>query len=254
MAGPEQDTTSKIPSQVNATHRGDDVVLGRSGEIGFDCVVGTPAAEGHDDTGTDRFFDEEVVGLAAPEVVGRDASVVVVAGFVGGGSSWVFDPVLDGAFGSVDEWVVIGDVVLLDVRVDDGLDVAGEPGSPVLAVLILASGVFPTDDFEGEVLAVSHSGDMCWLNVEDLLDAETTVTHQSDCNLTLERGRHPGKGLVLRPREPDVPGAVFVLFCSHCVVLHSIMYLNPVPGGETGLGGRVLHEAVAVRGRHDNVT
>jgi hypothetical protein len=75
-----------------------------------------------------------------------------------------------------------------------------------------------TDDLEGEVPAVGHSGDMYWLNVKDLLNAEATVTHQSDCNLTLERGRHAREGLVLRPREPEIPGGVFVLLCSHCVV------------------------------------
>jgi hypothetical protein len=87
-----------------------------------------------------------VVGPAAPEVVGGDASVVVVAGFVGGGSSCVFDLVLDDTLGGVNEWVVIGDVVLLDIAVDHCFDIAGEPGFSVLAVLILAGGIFPTDD------------------------------------------------------------------------------------------------------------
>jgi hypothetical protein len=87
-----------------------------------------------------------VVGPTAPEVVGGDASVVVVAGFVGGGSSCVFDLVLDDTLGGVNEWVVIGDVVLLDIAVDHCFDIAGEPGFSVLAVLILAGGIFPTDD------------------------------------------------------------------------------------------------------------
>jgi len=67
----------------------------------------------------------------------------------------------------------------------------------VLAVLILASGVFAPDDLEDGVSAVGHSGDMCWLNIEDLLNAETTVAHQSDCDFAFERGCHPEKGLVL---------------------------------------------------------
>jgi hypothetical protein len=221
-------------SQFDATHGGDNVVLGGGGEIGFDCVVGAPAAEGHDDTGTDRFLNEEVVSPAAPEVVGGDASVVVIAGFVGGGRSRVFDPVLDGTLGGVDEWVVIGDVVLLDVTVDDCFDVAGEPGFSVLAVLILTGGVFAPDDLECEVLAVGHPGDVSRLDVEDFLDAKATVPHQSDCDFTLERGGHAREGLVLRPREPDIPGAVFVLLRSHCAFLCSIMHLNPVFRRDTG--------------------
>jgi hypothetical protein len=55
--------------------------------------------------------------------------------------------------------------------------------------------------FEYEVLAVSHSGDVGRLDVEDFLDAEATVPHQSDCDFTLERGGHAREGLVERVIE-----------------------------------------------------
>jgi hypothetical protein len=51
--------------------------------------------------------------------------------------------------------------------------------------------------FEYEVLAVGHSGDVSRLDIEDFLDAEATVAHQSDCDFTFERGGHSGKDLVL---------------------------------------------------------
>mgnify|MGYP006965663601 CR=1 FL=1 len=88
--------------------------------------------------------------------------------------------------------------------------------------------------FEYEVLAVGPSGDVSRLDIEDFLDVEATVAHQSDYDFTFKHGRHSREDLELRAREPDVPGAVFVLLRSHCVSLSSIMQLNPVFRGETG--------------------
>jgi hypothetical protein len=51
--------------------------------------------------------------------------------------------------------------------------------------------------FEYEVLAVGHSGDVSRLDIEDFLDVEATVAHQSDYDFTFKRGRHSGKDLVL---------------------------------------------------------
>ena len=91
---------------------------------------------------------------------------------------------------------------------------------------VLTGGVLSTDDFQLEVLAIAHSGDVLGLDIEDFLDTKTTIAHQPDSYLLFERLGFPREHLVFAPREPDVPGAVFVPLSSHCVLLMSIMHLS----------------------------
>ena len=73
-----------------------------------------------------------MVRSAAPEVV-RGGPAVVVAEFVSCAFAGLLDPVLDRSFGLVDERLVVGEVVLLDVTVNRRLDVYGKPRLAVLA-------------------------------------------------------------------------------------------------------------------------
>jgi hypothetical protein len=64
-----------------------------------------------------------VIRPAAPEVVARHPAVILVTGFCRGDLGGVLDPVLYRSLLSIDERVVVGEVVLLDLRVGLRLEI-----------------------------------------------------------------------------------------------------------------------------------
>ncbi|WP_193221845.1 hypothetical protein [Halosegnis rubeus] len=128
--------------------------LGRCGEVWFDGVVAVPAAECHHDSRRCRLLDEQVVRPAAPEVVRRHLSVVIVAGLLGSSLRGLLNPPLHRPLLAVDQRLGLIKAPLVVVAVEVPLQVGCEPRLPVLAALKLASSVFALGDGEEVVFAV----------------------------------------------------------------------------------------------------
>lgn len=134
----------------------------------------------------DVLLDEEMVRPAAAEVVRTLAFVVGVTALFGSTDGGFLNPVLNGALRHVNERLVPGDLLGLDVAVGGRLNVDGDPRLALLTVDELAGRAFPADDFELVVPAVGHPRDVLRLDVEDLADPEPAVADQLNRDLVLE--------------------------------------------------------------------